>query len=263
MARLTKGSIDFTGSIGGVSAYKRRDMEGTIMRTKGGASKRKIKNSPSFERTRENNSEFAGRGRAAGRLRWALTFVRHLADYNFTSELSKLSGLMQEADKTNVKGERSILFSQHRDMLEGFRLNQKNPFDSVVRLPLKCEISRETASAYVQLPNLLPDINLYLPWKYPLFRFVISLQAVSDMHYNYPKLSQKDTDSAPAEYTAWQTTSLPYAGERIDLQLQDKSKLDDSWTFILAIGIEMGMPVSNTIVNTVKYVGCAKILTLG
>ena len=262
MARL-KGGLDFTGKIGGLSAYKRRDMDDTFVRTPGGASRKKIKTAKSFERTRENNLEWRGCGRAASRIRWALTHVRHLADNNIAGEFSKLCKVMQLQDTENIRGERSILISKHRDLLEGFRITLKNPFDGVVRHPLKYEINRETGSAWVQLPNLMPEINLYIPWRYPLFRFVISLQAITDLHYNYPVFTNKDTDAAPAAYTAWQATGENYTGERIELQLEGGRKLDDSWTLILSVGLEMGTPMSNNYVNTMKYVGCAKILTVG
>ena len=262
MARLT-GGIDFTGKIGGLSAYKRKDMDGTFVRTPGGASRKRIQKAKSFERTRENNLEWKGCGKAAGRIRWALLFVRHLADHNITAEFSKLCKVMQLQDTENPRGERSILLSKHRDLLEGFRITQKNPFDGVVRHPLKYEIIRETGSAWVQLPNLMPEINLFIPWRYPLFRFVISLQAITDLHYNYPVYTQKDTDTAPVAYTAWQPTGENYTGERIELQLKGGQKLNDAWTFILSVGLEMGTPISNNVVNTVKYTGCARILTLG
>lgn len=262
MARL-KGVLDFSGKIGGLSAYKRKDMDDTFVRMPGGASRKKIKTARSFERTRELNLEWKGCGRAAGRIRWALLFVGHLKDYNFTSELSKICKAIQSQDTENVKGERSILISKHRDLLEGFRLTQRNPFDSVVRHLLKCEINRETGSAWVQLPNLLPEINLYIPWRYPLFRFVISLQAVLDLEYNYPQTSNSNTAAAPVAYTAWQATGEHYAGERIELQLKGGPKQDDSWTLILSVGIEMGTPISNNVINTVKYAGSAKILAVG
>jgi hypothetical protein len=262
MARLREG-IDFTGRIGGLSAYKRKDMDGTFVRSSGGVSKNKIKTEKNFERTRENNLEWKGCGREAGRIRWALLFVRHLADHNITAEFSKLCKLIQLQDTTNVRGQRSILLSKHRDLLEGFRITQKNPFDGVVRHPLKYKIIRETGSAWVQLPNLMPEINLFIPWQYPLFRFVISLQAITDLHYNYPAYTKNDTDAAPAAYTAWQPTGQNYTGERIELQLEGGQKPDDSWTFILSVGLEMGTPISNNVVNTMKDAGCARILAVG
>jgi hypothetical protein len=262
MARLT-GAFDFNGKLGNVSAYKRRDMDGTFVRTKGGATKEKIKTAKCFERTRENNADWEGCGKGAGRIRWALLYVDHLKDCNYTADLSKLCKVMQLQDPENERGKRSILFSQHRELLEGFRLTQRNPFDSVVRHPLRCEIDRETGQAWVKIPRLMSGINLFIPWQYPLFRFVISLQAIMDMEYNYPPATPRNTDTAPVIYTEWQMTEQNYEEEYVELQLKAGGLADDTWTMILSVGLEMGTPLSNNFVNTVKYVGCAKILGVG
>lgn len=257
---ILRGNLDFTGSLSGLSAYKRKDMDVTIVRSKGGASKSKIKNSPAFVRTRENNSEFTGCGKASGIIRWALKDVRHLADYNFTYSLTKLAKLMQKQDTVSVRGERSVLISECRYMLEGFHLNRKHTFDNVLRYPLRGSINRSKGSAEVVLPNIRPDINLFLPWKYPLYRFVVSLQGIPDVHYNYPGLSLGQLGGTPAVYSEWLTAQQSYSEETFQLAI-DNWKEDK--TLILSVGIEMGMPVSNTVVETVKYVGCAKILAAG
>jgi len=254
---ILKGTIDFTGTLGGLSAYKRRDMDETIVRVKGGASKRKIKTAPSFVRTRENNEEFIGCGVAASWLRWALKDVKHLADYNFTPILTKLAKLMQKQDTANVKGERSVLISEFGYMLEGFHLNRKYTFDSVVRYPLRAEISRASGSAIIEIPELRPGINLFIPWRYPLYRFVLSLQSVIDLHYNYPRLPLGELGGTRPVYTEWQSVQQLYKGETLQVQLE---KWREDKTMILAVGLEMGMPVTNTVVDTMKYAGCAKIL---
>ena len=59
MARLT-GNFDFTGKLGNISAYKINGTGKTVLRTKGGASKHKIKHHPAFINTRRNNAEFGG-----------------------------------------------------------------------------------------------------------------------------------------------------------------------------------------------------------
>ncbi len=45
MASL-KGNIAFTGSLGNLSAYSRKDLNNIILRTKGGASGKVIKTAP-------------------------------------------------------------------------------------------------------------------------------------------------------------------------------------------------------------------------
>jgi hypothetical protein len=46
-------------------------MDGSLVRMPGGATKTKIKNDTNFARTRENNLEWKGVGKAAGNIRQA------------------------------------------------------------------------------------------------------------------------------------------------------------------------------------------------
>jgi len=64
MAKLISG-LSFTGSLSNLSAYKMRGHDGIIVRTKGGPSKEKIKESPSFLVTGCNNMEFGDHSTAA------------------------------------------------------------------------------------------------------------------------------------------------------------------------------------------------------
>jgi len=59
MARQ-KGIIKLEGTIGDISFYKSKD--GHLARTKGGMEADRIKNDPTFQRTRENGNEFGRAG---------------------------------------------------------------------------------------------------------------------------------------------------------------------------------------------------------
>jgi hypothetical protein len=65
MARLIS-EIQFTGSLGNLSAYQMRGEKSVILRTKGGPSRRLIKTSKKFDLVRRYNAEFGGRSTAAG-----------------------------------------------------------------------------------------------------------------------------------------------------------------------------------------------------
>lgn len=263
MAFLTNG-INFTGSLGKLSAYKVRGSDKIIVRTKGGASKAQIRQSPSFARTRENNTEFTGCGYAVKSIRQVLFPVKHLADYNFTSTLVKLAKSIQLLDTTGNRGQRSIDLSRHRYLLEGFQLNRKNTFDSVLRHPVQCTIERETGTAEVQLPNLIPRLNLLLPWQYPFYRFIITFGIIPDIEFNGTSYKSVEKQPLPASaHTVWQPVKQPFPAQRIVLPLADLAVLNDASTLAVGIGIEMGTPVTDQLIERVKYVGCGKILATG
>ncbi len=176
--------INFVGSVGSISSYQMAGVEKKIVRTKGGASKEKIKNSPSFERTRSNNDEFSGRSKATSGIRRAIHPVKHLADPYSGGLLMKVMTVIQKLDTESIEGQRNICLSSYKELLEGFVLNKNNPFDSVVRRPLQFSVNRQNCSAKVAIPILTPKINIINPGKHPIFRFIVSLGVVSDVMYN-------------------------------------------------------------------------------
>ena len=173
MAILT-GDIEFTGSIGNVSAYKLRGIEKPVLRTKGGAPKKKVLTAAEFQRTRENFSEFAQCGIMGGCIRRSMLAMSPLATYNFTPLLTRVAKAIQRLDTVGKRGERQVLLSQHRQLLTGFSLNLDTAFESIVRHPVTYTVNRETGTATVQLPSLVPGVNLIPHRKQPLFRFQLN-----------------------------------------------------------------------------------------
>jgi hypothetical protein len=258
MARLTNKALLFTGTVGNMSTYTRKGSDVHFVRTKGGASKKKIAKSPAFEIVRRNCREFGEASGTAKGIRYAMLFVKHLADYNIHPVLTSICKSFMRTDMTGVFGDRDVELSKHRQLLQGFNLNQRHPFDGVVRTPVQCTIDRETASAMVQLPDLVPGINLHLPWKNPMYRFIINLGIADDWGIDADKAS-----FIPAIYTPWHLATQHYTGGEFTLQADQTKKLKDEETLIVSVGIEMGNPVTDTLIHTVKHVGCAKLLKVG
>ncbi|MBL0146577.1 MAG: hypothetical protein IPP48_13415 [Chitinophagaceae bacterium] len=165
MAILT-GALSFTGSLQGLSAYKMRGTNKIILRRKGGATKERIQKHPSFEIVRRNNEEWKACIKAVAGIRQIMHPVRHLADYNFSATLNGLCKRIQAADKMNAFGFRSVLLSQAGYALQGFQLNKQNNFDNLLQHPLSCTLNRDTATATILLPQLMPNINFFTPNNY-------------------------------------------------------------------------------------------------
>ncbi|MET6997738.1 hypothetical protein [Chitinophaga defluvii] len=262
MAKLS-GGLQFTGSISGMSAYRMKGSDEIIFRTKGGGSKSMIKRSPSCLLTRQNGTEFSGCGKAAGSIRMAIQPVLRLSDYNFTGTLTALSKSIQLFDKKHLRGQRAICFSEHRYLLEGFQLNKTHQFDSIIRHPLQCEVMRNSRKAVVQLPDLLPRLNLFIPWQYPLYRFVFSLGVVKDTIYSkagYPTHSNPDGYWPVSVETNWHPVQEVLTGKTYTLQLAEKKALEDNQSLVLAVGIQMGIPTSNNFTAPVAKKGSARII---
>jgi hypothetical protein len=255
-----KGNIILTG----MSVYTMKGSDKIIIRKKGGPKPEQVLKAKSFERSRENATEFKGVNMAVSAIRIPLLDVNHLADHNFTSTLTKICKKIQLLDNTGDRGQRCVFLSQGRYMLAGFRLNNKHPFTSILAEPVHCTLNRETKSAVIQLPRLVPGINLHLPWKQPYYRFSLSLGLVPDViyengeyHYHVAGRDEKSLD------TTWQVVTDTFQSQTLELKLNKPDAINDAQTMIFAIGIEMGMPGPNGEITEVKYGGSACILAVG
>ncbi len=264
MAKLD-GLNSFAGSLSNVSVYKMRGVDQLVMRTKGGASKQKIKKSPAFTKTRLLNAEWGGCAKAGGSIKAALFPVAHLNDYNISGPLNALAKIIQLTDTVNPLGERHILFSKNRRLLEGFQLNRQTNFDALIRHPLHYTLSRKSGKATVQVPELIPGINFHPYWPHPLFRLVLSLGVIPDL---VPGQLGYQAATAPGEYytnviqSDWLLSGTPAAAQSHTIQMQGDTPLTDSASLMLAIGIEFGTPLTANLIKPVPRAGCAKILAL-
>jgi hypothetical protein len=263
MATL-QGDIDFTGSIGNLSAYKMRGLDKTILRSKGGASKKKILKAPEFKLTRQNFTEFSGCAKMGGSIRRSMLVMAPVADYNYTPVLNALAKIIQGLDTKGMRGERAISLSSHRHLLNGFTLNRNTSLESIVKHPISCVIDRAAGKAIVQLPELTPGVNLVLNKKYPLFRFIVNLGCVGDRVFTSRgyMTEEKDTENESV-YTDWHHAGEAFPGREISVQLKDTADLTDTISLILSVGIQMGIPITPSVVNPVKYAGSAKIMEVG
>ena len=64
----------------------------------------------------------------------------------------------------------------------------------------------------------------------------------------------------PGVKIGWHHTGQAFDAQEITVQLSDTSEIKDNTTLILSIGIQMGAPITDELVNPVKYGGCAKII---
>lgn len=259
---ILKGNLDFTGSMGGVSAYKRHDSDKTILRGKGGATKKKIYSSPSFVRTRENFTEFGLCGKMGGCIRRSMISLGPLADYNFTPRLTTIAKIIQTMDTENIRGERNVQLSAHKHLLTGFSLNKKIAFESIVKPALPHAINRAEGNATVQIPGLIPGINFSNTRSYPFYRFIINLGCVKDKVYKTFQPKGIDDCENCSEYSEWRHSFQNTLPLEMSIKLSDLDSLDDTITLILSVGIQFGTPLSDAIIQPVKYAGCAKIIAV-
>ena len=186
MARV-KNLDQITGNLKNFSFYTRKGSDGIIVRTKGGATKEKIKRDPAFAGLRKANKEFGGCSKMGKQIRMAFYGLEHVAEYNLSSALSKLAKDIQKTDSLHPVGERDIRFSTYRFLLKGFDFGRTTRFASMLRVPLAYTLVRQRQEAVLQIPAFACNFGLNMPdtrTVFSYFRITAALGIVTDMALN-------------------------------------------------------------------------------
>lgn len=263
MARLSS-HLSFTGSLGELTAYTMRGANGVILRTRSGPTKEEIKHSPAYDITRRNNSEFGGRSTATRGILRGLHLQKPLADYRIAGTLNALLKHIQVLDTESAFGKRSVCLSKQPHLLAGFQLNNKAPFDTIVRTPVVYTLLREELSATIAIAELVPGINLMVPKAYPYYRLQAMLAIVPDVFCTgngYKADPGYDRLFPEAARTEW--FPLESGSPDIHLALQlPTPPVNTAFSVMLSIGICMGEVGYGGKIQQVKKAGAAKIVAV-
>lgn len=263
MARLTS-NLTFTGSVGELTAYKRKGSDAVVLQQKAGPSSEQLKTSPAYANTRRNNAEFGGRSTATKYIRRGLQELSCLCDDKVFGVLNAWLKPIQELDTESEWGRRSVCLSKQPHLLAGFNLNRHYPFDSAVRAPMSYVLDRETLQASITIPALLPGINLQVGAPYPYYRLTATLAVVPDVFYKELKYFPQPAYESlwpVAVHTEWYLSESGSPGSQLTLQLPT-SPVDAGFTLMLSIGICLGKVGVGGVVQQVKEGGTAKIVAL-
>ena len=267
---IVKGPLVLTGGFGNASFYTRRGSDKVIARTKGGASKEKIKTSPKFEGFRLQQNEWKGCAAFASVLRYAFGGLHRLADYNLTPVLNGFAKNLQKTDQVNAIGKRSICFSDLRYTLENFNFNRTYPFNTVLRVMVQGAINRETATATVQVPRIITKTDMLNVQRLPYFRLIVALGVVSDVVYNeiaseYRAVISDLHGISETVTGSWLPAENLLEEQTITVQLDNNipQQLTTNCTLVLSMAIEFGKVGFTGVPQEVKYAGSGRVLRVG
>ena len=265
MAKVSM-NMPFTNTMGDFSVYQMEEVDKLIIRAKGGPSKTQIANDPQFERLRKCQSEFAGAAKAGGSIMHTTKAINHLADHFLIGKLTKICNLIQKMEVLAEKGKRPILFSKHGKLLEGMNFNDRKVMDAVLKQLPGFSISRAERKAMVNFTELFPGINLFNPWNYPLYRFIVTFGVLQDMEltpFGYAITNPAIILNRTQVISDWHSSNQPLAATTFELVLEANTILDAGSNLVLAVGVEFGQYISNLITEPVTKAGCGKIIGIG
>ena len=264
---IVKGAFQLTGSIRGVSFYTVRGSDKVIMRTKGGASKEKIKSSPKFEGLRKQQKEWSGCAKFGSITRYAFGGLHRLADYNLTPVLNGMGKNLMKLDTASETGRRSLKLTSYPQALEGFNFNRNYPLNTVLRVSPVATLNRGKLEASVSIPRINTDIDLLNIQRLPFFRLIVAIGTVSDLHYNeqandYEPMVPALHGVSETLTGAWQSTQTIVAEQTMTVALteQEVNELTDRVTVLVSMAVEFGNVGFTGEPVEVKYAGCGKVL---
>lgn len=165
-----KGIIKLEGTIGDITFYKSQD--GFLAKGKGGIPADRIANDPSFQRTRENGSEFGRAGKAGKVLRTALrAMLQNASDNRMVSRLTQEMVKVIQADAVNPRGQRNVIDGE-AELLEGFEFNKKGKLGTSLYAPFTATIDRVTGALTANLAAFVPQNMIAAPGGTSHFKIV-------------------------------------------------------------------------------------------
>jgi hypothetical protein len=241
MAKLSSEFL-FTGSLGELSAYRMRGVNGIILRKKAGPTKAQVANSPNFEKVRRINKEFGGRSTMSKMILDALRPLKIVADFNVSGELNARLKPVQEKDGTSAYGKRSINVSEHHAMLSGMSFNRARPLESFVASPITAAFSKENLLATIDVPELIPGFTFRNFGQYPYYRFILSVGAVRDLHWTqegYRPLNDASRNQSAHVFSDWRPSQGTAAATSLSVALKLPAH-NEPVAYIVGVGICFG-----------------------
>jgi hypothetical protein len=171
------------GKLDGVSYYENGNKQ--LARKAKGPSKSRINTGESFQRTRENMSEFGGAIAAAKSFRMGFQSVhKSLYDSRLTNRLTAFLKQVMNRDTESIRGQREILLASHKESMEQFEFNLKTPFSSIFKVPYAASANDARNELAVKLTAVDPSLQVNFPPNVNYCRLVLAVGVFSNHAYD-------------------------------------------------------------------------------
>jgi hypothetical protein len=175
------GSNRVIGTVGKVRHYILPGVEGIVAAECGGATAEQIKNNPAFARTRENMEEWKGAVLMGKKVWERLGISARPIVYRFLiGKLNKAMLKVLRSDQVGLRGVRSIILSEHKNMLDNIQYWYYKPFRDVMKCRFEVDTGPDRRSVTARLINLNPIDQINPPAEATHFRFFLSIGVVCD-----------------------------------------------------------------------------------
>lgn len=169
--------IKLQGKVGDLSFFKTKN--GYQARVKGGVSPDRIKSDPAYQRTRENNAEFATVSSSAKNIRDVLRpMILSTSDPKMATRLSSRLFRMIKVDTDSLRGQRKVTACSF-GLLRDFNFNESAPLSNTLFINVVPSIDRATGVVELNVPEIIPQVHLGKPKAATHFRFTAGTALIS------------------------------------------------------------------------------------
>jgi len=204
--------IKLKGKIGDLTFYETKD--GYQARQVKGVSPQRIATDPNFQRTRENNAEFATGAAAAKRLRDTLRPMILLTyDPKMPGRLFSRVMRVVKADSVSDRGERQVL-PGNLGLLSQFVFNAGASLANTLFVAPVCTVDREAGSVTLDIPSLIPSLAIAAPKGATHFQFNFGAAVIdfdTEGEGNSSALSMAESETGLLKAETFAATTLTAA----------------------------------------------------
>ena len=263
------GVIRLTGGMEGLSYYKLRGSEKIFVRTKGGPSKKRMKDGAEFYLIRKHQAEWVGCVLFSKGVSLAMGGLKKLGDFNVSPFWNGMGKNIIKVDESHPIGERSLELTKCKHVLESFNLNKNFTFNAVCRTNIQFDLNTNQDLLTIKIPYINTDYDLYNVQKLPYFRLSFSLGMLSDLYFDarliqtpYIPWVEDGLAYSKTIETDWLSAKdlIPECSLEIKLITPIPQSMKLHYTYLVCAAIEFGNVGFGGKVEAVKHASCSKIM---
>lgn len=189
------GTLKVQGTIDDITFAQTAD--GYIAKKKTFLSASKLKNSPSYQRTRETMAEFSRAAKAGKLIRQGIpTLLQDCKDPKLSSRMLKTLFDVLKTDTVNPRGTRTVAGGDVM-LLEGMSFNINSHLDNILATPHTATFTRSSGVVDITLTDFIPTLSISAPANTTHFKIV---SAGMDINFSSGETTVAIDDSGAMPY---------------------------------------------------------------
>lgn len=229
------------GELDDVSFYKSGNK--LLARKTHRVEKSRILTGPSYQRTRENMSEFGAALAAAKSFRQSFNGAKTMMDARVSNRLTSLFKKVLNLDPAGIRGQRAIQFSQHKEMLNQLEFNLIPTFAQSCTAFSDATLNAARNEGTISITQFNPMLQVDFPKGATHCKLVQAIGVFVDLEYNPATEKYQPVNEVPKNPGAIARSAL-LAKEALPqdvsftVALPDAPVIEPETTLIQCLGIE-------------------------